>query len=542
MKATRRSLQQLFTHIFGFFLFFTVIQVNTAAQDFLMKGERLWLLEHAEELFFAPDPSYAPFEFIDTSTGSTSGLAHEYLLLMQKKLGIQFRNTTAASFSEILNLAKARKVAVVNAVTETPDRSAYLLFTPPFIEVPNVIIMRNDRKGAMTLAALAGLKVSAVKGYAVSEFLGKTHPEVQLQLVQNDLQALLMVSYGEADAAILDIASSSYFIDRNGIANLRVAGDTGYPIKLAIGSRNDWPELNSILRKTLEHITEAEREAIRRKWIGLAYPGLLWDRRFWQAMLVLAGLIIVVGAGIIAWNRMLAHQVRLRTKELSSALDGKLVVEAGLKAALREKETLLRELYHRTKNNMSIISSLLELSSENIPETQSKAIFLEMKDRIGAMALIHDMLYSNHNLAEIDIGEYLKRLSTRLLEAYGTRDDRIRVSLDTEAVPVGLSIAVPLAIAVNEALTNSFKHAFPGERCGNITISARNTERGLHVRIADDGAGFPAQEPGGTRHPLGLELIRSIVTDQLAGNVDFEGSDGVSCDIIIPIAMDGGRV
>ena len=498
-------------------------------------------MEHAEELYFAPDPSYAPFEFFDAEAGRTRGLAHEYLLLMQKKLGIEFRSVTASSFSEILDMAKARKVAVVNAVTETPDRSTYLLFTPPFIEIPNVIIMRDEKKEAMTLAGLEGRKVSVVKSYAVSEFMAKEHPAIQLQPVQDDLQALLMVSYGQSDAAILDIASSSYFIDRNGISNLRVAGDTGYPIKLAIGSRNDWPELNSILRKALENITDNEREAIRRKWIGLAYPGLLWDKRFWQVMLVLAGLTFVIGGNIIAWNRMLSRQVRLRTSELSSALDGKLVVEEGLKAALREKETLLRELYHRTKNNMSIISSLLELSSENIPETQSKAIFLDMRDRIDAMALIHDMLYSNHNLTEIDMGEYLRLLSSRLLEAYGSRDGRVRVILDTETVPVGLNVAVPLAIAVNEALTNSFKHAFPGERGGKITVSVRNTEAGLHVRIADDGAGLPSREPGGTRHPLGLELIRSIVTDQLAGVVDFEATTGVSCDIIIPIAMNGGR-
>ncbi|MBF0519539.1 MAG: transporter substrate-binding domain-containing protein, partial [Nitrospirae bacterium] len=222
------------------FLLFLYKKDNNSAVVTLDTAEQQWLIEHREELYFAPDPFYAPFEFFDDKSGNTIGFAHEYLRLVEKKLGVQFKTIRASSFAQILSLAKQKKVVIVNAVTETPERSQYLLFTKPYIEVRNVILVRKGENKDVSLADLNGKKVSVVKDYAITEYLLKNHPNIKYDIVLTDLNAILNVAYRISDAAILDIATASYFAEKEGISNIRVAGDTRYPIRLAIGSRKDW--------------------------------------------------------------------------------------------------------------------------------------------------------------------------------------------------------------------------------------------------------------------------------------------------------------
>ncbi|MBI4976722.1 MAG: transporter substrate-binding domain-containing protein [Spirochaetes bacterium] len=293
---------------------------NSKKAAVLTADERRWLSQHSNELFFAPDPSYAPYEFYDAKEGRTKGLANEYIALIEKNIGIRFGIIRAASFSDILALAKERKVSIVNAVTETPARSEYLAFTDPYVEIPNVILVRNSVRDDLSLRDLAGKKVSVVQGYAVAEHIAATYPQVRCEPVKSDLLALLNVAYGISDVAIVDLATASYFIEKNGIVNLRVAGNVGYPVRLGIGSRKDWPELHGILQKGLAAISPDTRRAIERKWISLGSVNILQSRIFYGALVLVVLLLMVTGT-ILLWNRQLHRQVQLRISDYKKAMD-----------------------------------------------------------------------------------------------------------------------------------------------------------------------------------------------------------------------------
>ena len=307
-----------------------------AQEAIISEDERNWLLSHKDELVFAPDPSYAPFEFFDAGSGSTRGLAHEYIDAVEKKLDIKFKTVKAGSFNEILEMAKEKKVAIVNAATMTPKRSEYLLFTDPVLEIKNVILVRRNISGELGLDGLKGKKISVVKGYAVTEYLQKNYPSYSYDMVDTDLNALLNAAYGLSDAAIVDIATSSYMSEKEGITNLRVAGDTGYPIKLAIGSRRDLPELNGILNKALKSISETERNQIYQRWIHIEETNLFKNKTFWTVISALIIFFVLSTCFILFWNRQLKNQVDIRTKDLITAHEALLKSEARFRVLVEQ--------------------------------------------------------------------------------------------------------------------------------------------------------------------------------------------------------------
>jgi two-component sensor histidine kinase/CheY-like chemotaxis protein len=203
-----------------------------------------------------------------------------------------------------------------------------------------------------------------------------------------------------------------------------------------------------------------------------------------------------------------------------------------IKASLEEKKVLLRELYHRTKNNMQVISSMLSLQSAALSDDRVAIAFQEMRNRIHSMSLIHEKLYQSHNLSSIDMGEYIAELIKLVLESYGVSPVRITHELDTEDVPVTLDVAVPCGLIINELISNSIKHAFPGDRLGKIRICfGRRSDDALELTVADDGIGVGSGFDLRTDAKLGLQTVVSLVENQLQGQVEFDVREGVTCRV-----------
>jgi PAS domain S-box-containing protein len=219
--------------------------------------------------------------------------------------------------------------------------------------------------------------------------------------------------------------------------------------------------------------------------------------------------------------------------------------EAGLERALAEKETLIKELYHRTKNNMQVISSLLgmEAGRSSLPELGD--ILDEVQRRIDAMALVHEMLYQSSDLSRIDLGAFVSSLAELLKSSLGDREGRVGFAYDVEGVELLMETAVPCGIILNELVSNALIHAFPAKRRGTIRIAAsRGPDGGVTISVRDDGVGAPELEDygeGGRR--LGLYLVSSIGRFQLGGSVDFEtGPGGFGCVLRFKDGLDEARV
>jgi PAS domain S-box-containing protein len=206
--------------------------------------------------------------------------------------------------------------------------------------------------------------------------------------------------------------------------------------------------------------------------------------------------------------------------------------------SLEEKEVLLREVHHRVKNNLNIISSLLNLQSSVIhtPE-QAMAAFQNSRDRIMAMALVHEELYRSQDYARVDMGEYLEKLTRQILQAHNSRGD-IRVSAEAAGIVLSVSTSIPCGLILNELITNAFKHAFPKGGPGEIRIRFRAADDGyLELSVADNGVGLSEKHEGQSRGSLGLTLVR-LLAKQLDGSMEISSDNGTYCRIRFPPEID----
>ncbi|MBE9529267.1 MAG: PAS domain S-box protein, partial [Proteobacteria bacterium] len=209
-------------------------------------------------------------------------------------------------------------------------------------------------------------------------------------------------------------------------------------------------------------------------------------------------------------------------------------VEEAIKKSLAEKEVLLKEVHHRVKNNLQVISSILNLQSGYITDESLLSIFKESQDRIKSMALIHEKLYRSNELTSIDFQEYVETLSATLFCSYALGQN-VKFSVDVADVRMDVDVAVQLGLLLNELCSNAMKHAFPDNRPGELTIKLGATEdKGLYMlSVADDGVGLPDDFDIESTTSMGVRLIGAMVT-QLEGTLKIERTDGTKFEITFP--------
>jgi two-component sensor histidine kinase len=213
-----------------------------------------------------------------------------------------------------------------------------------------------------------------------------------------------------------------------------------------------------------------------------------------------------------------------------SALE-RIRAEERIYASLHEKEVLLKEIHHRVKNNLQVVSSLLSLQSAHVKDAPTREIFRDSQNRIRSMALVHDRLYRAVDLARIDLGEYARGLATHILRSYGVVTERIVLNVDADAVLVGVDRAISCGLILNELISNAIKHAFPDERRGAIQIEVRAlSERAHLLRVRDDGVGLPIDLDFRNTTSLGLQLVNALAK-QIHGTVELAGQVGTDITI-----------
>jgi PAS domain S-box-containing protein len=191
---------------------------------------------------------------------------------------------------------------------------------------------------------------------------------------------------------------------------------------------------------------------------------------------------------------------------------------------------LVREIHHRIKNNLQVISSLLYLQSSYVEDRKTRDMFTESQNRVRSMALLHEKLYQSASPAGVDFSEYVRDLTRSLFLSYGVQSTLVELSIEMPGVTLGMDTAVPCGLIINELVSNSLKHAFPDGRPGKIGIEMRpreqcGEERWYLLTVTDDGKGFPEGLDYRTTESLGLKLVCTL-TEQLSGTVDLERGQG----------------
>ncbi|MBN2206529.1 MAG: PAS domain S-box protein, partial [Candidatus Aminicenantes bacterium] len=195
--------------------------------------------------------------------------------------------------------------------------------------------------------------------------------------------------------------------------------------------------------------------------------------------------------------------------------------EEALKSSLREKEVLLREIHHRVKNNLQVVSSLLSLQSRHLKEGEAMSFLKESQRRIRSMALVHEKLYQSKDLARIDMAGYIESLVQHLFQASRVAPSQVRFRSGIRDVALDINTAMPCGLLISELVSNALKHAFPGDRAGTIAVELRPEGEGTYVLIVrDDGAGFPEGLDYRRTDSLGMQLVLLLV-EQLDGTIEL---------------------
>ncbi len=206
-------------------------------------------------------------------------------------------------------------------------------------------------------------------------------------------------------------------------------------------------------------------------------------------------------------------------------------IEEALRASVREKELLIKEVHHRVKNNMQIISSILSLQSGSVRDPAARECLAECQSRIRSMALVHEKLYRSGNLSRINFAEYLRSLSAALF--HSCRTDAARVQIDFKASDVSLDVntAIPCGLIANELIINALKHGFPAGRSGSLRVGLEDLGDGRYrMSVADDGVGFPEDLDIRMTDSLGLQLV-TLLVDQLGGKMELDRTRGTAFTI-----------
>ncbi len=204
--------------------------------------------------------------------------------------------------------------------------------------------------------------------------------------------------------------------------------------------------------------------------------------------------------------------------------------EKKIKESLEEKEMLLKEIHHRVKNNLMIISSLLNLQSRYIKDKASQDIFKESQNRARSMALIHERLYQSTDLKRIDFGEYITSLANELFHTYVADPGLIELKINVDDIFLDINTAIPLGLIVNELITNSLKHAFPDGMSGEIIVNFHPIDEHYEFTVKDNGIGFPEDLDFQNTESLGLQMVTSL-TDQIDGEIELDRNNGTEFKI-----------
>ncbi|MDR3577554.1 MAG: histidine kinase dimerization/phosphoacceptor domain -containing protein [Anaerolineaceae bacterium] len=206
--------------------------------------------------------------------------------------------------------------------------------------------------------------------------------------------------------------------------------------------------------------------------------------------------------------------------------------EARIKEALNEKDVLLKEVHHRVKNNLQVISSLLNLQAAQISDSKTVDALQESQNRVRSMALIHEKLYQSNDLARIDFASYLQSLVASLAQTYHINSGKMAIEVHCEKISLNIDTAIPCGLIVNELVSNSFKYAFPADLSGSIIVTCQLTrDERYSLVVSDNGVGLPAQFDVTSSPSLGLKLVTSLVK-QIEGNLIVEGKNGARYEIL----------
>ncbi|MEL6251182.1 MAG: tetratricopeptide repeat protein [Bacteroidota bacterium] len=295
-------------------------------------------------------------------------------------------------------------------------------------------------------------------------------------------------------------------------------------IELEDSLRND-EETRKLTRLEMQYAFDKEKEflELEQQKQELALNAEL-DRQRFQRNISFGGIISGLIILLLLWR---SYRIQKRNRALLQTQN------LHLEEALRDRENLLKEIHHRVKNNLQVVSSLLSLQSRSIEDPVALDAIEEGRNRVKAMGLIHQNLYQEENLIGVNLPQYIEKLTDNLLDSYKIQDSKIHINRKVEELSIDVDTLIPVGLILNELISNSLKYAFKGREEGNISLFIGKSKEGLKIEVADDGVGLPKDFNPQESKSMGFKLIRAFV-QKMKANFEVISEQGTRVKIILP--------
>lgn len=235
-------------------------------------------------------------------------------------------------------------------------------------------------------------------------------------------------------------------------------------------------------------------------------------------------------------NPILENNTVIEVSGIAHDVTEKKIAQQRMEQSLKEKEVLLKEVHHRVKNNMQVISSILNLQSSYVSDDYALSLLKESQNRIKTMAYIHESLYQNKSFTSVNFSDYIATLTNNIIQSYSVSEEKVKLILNLEKINLNLDSSIPTGLIVNELITNAIKHAFPSSTRGHINVNLKSENNTVYLEVKDNGVGFDSNIDFRNTNSLGLQLVRTLI-DQIEGDLKFKSEKDKGTEVLITFKM-----
>jgi PAS domain S-box-containing protein len=235
-------------------------------------------------------------------------------------------------------------------------------------------------------------------------------------------------------------------------------------------------------------------------------------------------------------NPIMENNVVIEVSGIAHDVTEKKNAQQRMEQSLKEKEVLLKEVHHRVKNNMQVISSILNLQSSYVSDDYALSLLKESQNRIKTMAYIHESLYQNKSFTSVNFSDYIATLSNNIIQSYSVSEEKVKLVLNLEKINLNLDNSIPTGLIVNELITNAIKHAFPSGTKGFINVNLKSENNTVYLEVKDNGVGFDSNVDFRNTNSLGLQLVSTLI-DQIEGDLKFKSEKDKGTEVLITFKM-----
>jgi two-component sensor histidine kinase/ABC-type amino acid transport substrate-binding protein len=447
-------------------------------------------------------------------------------------------------WNELLGKLEKGEIDLLPSIGYTEARSRIYDFSRDPVYIDSGVVFTKRGAAIHTIFDLAGKKVAALRGSTFttgfSAFVASFGIKCDLTLTNDNEEVMRLISDGDAYAGVC-IYSLGTELARKYPVIVTPISFSPIALEFAVPKGKNGDLIAGIDRIMGPMIGDPDSFYSRsfREWTlarqPARIPAWLW---------VGTAFIAILGSLLAIVSLILRREVRLKTEHLRTEISRHEEAEARLTRTLRENETLIKELYHRTKNTLQLVRSFITLEALELGRSDGvDRLVRKTSDRIDVIALVHQMLYKSRDLSHISIKDYIVEMSTLILRSNEIAEGRIALEVSVDDREILLDTAVPFGLILNELITNSIKHAFPDGRAGKISIALRDEGADtVRLEYRDDGVGAPEGFDFRAMKTLGMQLLVKIVENQLKGGISISSRGGLAYSMDIPTNLYEARV